>query len=297
MAVQQANAETFDQPFEYQPRTWSKIVLRQLSKNKGAMIGLAILVLMILVAIFAPTVAPYDPTQQSRDSLVGPSPEHLMGTDVFGRDILSRIIFGSRVSLRIGLFSVGIGVFIGLTLGLIGGYYGGNLDALLVMFIDAMLAFPGILLALAIVAVLGPSLTNVMVAVGISSAPSYARLVRGSVLTAREQIYVDSARVVGCSDMRIIFRHILPNVIGPVLVLATLGIPTAILSAAGLSFLGLGAQPPTPEWGLMVSEGRKFLRNAWWIATFPGLAIMVVVLSINMFGDGLRDAIDPRLRT
>lgn len=297
MVAQQASADVLAQEATFKPQSWSRIVFRQLSRNKGAMIGLGILCLLIFIAIAAPLVAPYDPVKQSRDSLDAPSTKHLMGTDVFGRDILSRIIYGARISLRIGLFSVGIGVSIGMTLGLIGGYYGGRLDALLVMFIDAMLAFPGILLALAIVAVLGPSLVNVMIAVGISSTPSYARLVRGSVLAAREHDYVDSARVVGCSDRRIIFRHILPNVVGPVLVLATLGIPRAILSAAGLSFLGLGAQPPIPEWGLMVSEGRKFLRNAWWVATFPGLAIMVVVLSIDMFGDGLRDAIDPRMRT
>ena len=292
-----SETEVQDQYVEYKAQSWGRIVFRQLVRNKGAMLGLAGLLILILVAIAAPVIAPYNPVKQSRDSLFPPSSKYLMGTDVFGRDILSRVIYGSRISLRIGLLSVGLGLSIGLTFGLIGGFYGGRIDAFLTMAIDAMLAMPGILLALAIVAVLGPSLTNVMIAVGISSAPRYARLVRGSVLSAREQDYVDAARVVGCPNNRIITRHILPNVLGPVLVLATLSIPTAILSAAGLSFLGLGAQPPTPEWGLMVSEGRKFLRSAWWVATMPGLVIMFTVLTINVFGDGLRDAIDPRLRT
>lgn len=282
---------------KYKSQGWWAIVFRQLRRNKGAMAGLAIIIILIVVALSAHLIAPYDPVLQSRDSLKPPSFKHLMGTDVFGRDLLSRVIFGSRLSLRIGLISVAIGASVGLVIGLIGGYYGGRIDALLVMFIDTMLAFPGILLALAIVGVLGPGLTNVMIAVGIASVPRYARLVRGSVLSAKEQVYVDSARVVGCSDLHIMFRHILPNVVAPAIVLGTLSIATAILSAAGLSFLGLGAQPPTPEWGLMVSGGRDFLRNAWWITTFPGLAIMVTVMSINLLGDGLRDAMDPRLRT
>jgi peptide/nickel transport system permease protein len=261
------------------------------------MVGLSIILIAIFVAVAAPLVTPYEPTKPSRASLQPPGElDHPLGTDVLGRDMLSRIIYGSRISLRIGFLSVGIGVLAGLLLGLSGGYYGGWLDNFLVMIIDAMLAFPGILLAMAIVSVLGASLRNVMIAVGVSSIPRYARLVRGSVLSAREQLYVDSARVIGCKDSRIILRHIVPNVVGPILVMATLSVPTAILSAAGLSFLGLGAQPPTPEWGLMVSEGRKYLRHAWWVPTVPGVAIMITVLSINLFGDGMRDAIDPRLR-
>jgi peptide/nickel transport system permease protein len=281
---------------EYKAQPWSRIVFRQLVRNKGAMIGLGIILIAVIVAIGAPLVTPYEPTKPSRDNLQPPTMPHPLGTDPLGRDIMSRVIYGSRISLRIGFLSVGIGISAGLLLGLSGGYYGGWLDNLLVMIIDAMLAFPGILLAMAIVSVLGASLRNVMIAVGLSSIPRYARLVRGSVLSAREQLYVDSARVIGAKDSRIVLRHIVPNVIGPVLVMATLSVPTAILSAAGLSFLGLGAQPPTPEWGLMVSEGRKVMRHAWWVPTFPGLAVMVIVLSINLFGDGLRDAIDPRLR-
>lgn len=275
---------------------WWGIVFRQLRRNRGAMAGLAMIIILIVIALFAPLIAPYDPIAASRDNMEPPSFKHLMGTDNFGRDLFSRVIFGTRLSIRIGAMSVAIGASIGVVIGLIGGYYGGRIDALLGVFIDTMLAFPGILLASAIVAVLGLGLTNVMIAVGIAAVPSYSRLTRGCVLSAREQVYVESARVVGCSDLRIMFRHILPNVVAPVIVLGTLRLASAILSAAGLSFLGLGTQAPTPEWGLMVSGGRRFLRSAWWVSTFPGLAIMVAVMSINLFGDGLRDATDPRLR-
>jgi peptide/nickel transport system permease protein len=275
---------------------WGAIVFRQLRKNRGAMGGLAVLAGLVIVALVAPIIAPYDPVKQSRDALEAPSASHPMGTDPFGRDLLSRVIYGSRVSLRIGFISVAIGATVGLVLGLIGGYHGGRIDAALVMFVDTLLAFPGMLLALAIAGVLGPGLSNVMIAVGIASVPRYARLIRGCVLSAKEEVYVVAARVIGCSDMRIMFRHILPNVMASLVVFGTLNLATAILSAAGLSFLGLGAQPPTAEWGLMVSNGRKFLRVGWWITTFPGLAIMVTVLSINLLGDGLRDALDPRLR-
>jgi len=291
-----ARAPVLTTEFTSKPRSWWRIVGGQLVQNKGAMVGLAIVIVLTLVAIFAPVIAPYDPVQQTRDGLHPPGAKYLMGTDKFGRDIFSRVVFGSRISLRIGLVSVAIGGTIGLITGLLGGYYGGRTDAAVVMFIDALLAFPGILLALAIVSVMGTGINKVMVAVGIAAVPAYARLVRGSVLSAKEQAYVESAHAVGCGHGRVMFQHVLPNVLGPALVLATLSIPSAILSAAGLSFLGLGAQPPTPEWGLMVSSGRAFLRNAWWIITFPGLAIMITVLSINLFGDGLRDAIDPRMR-
>ena len=277
-------------------RTWSSIVFRQLRKNKGAMAGLVLLVMLVLTALAAPIISPYGPTEQSRYSLEPPSRRHLMGTDPFGRDLFSRVVYGTRLSLRIGFISVGIGVTLGLLMGLVGGYYGGRVDSALVMFVDTMLAFPGILLALAIAGVLGPGLRNVMIAVGIASVPLYARLMRGSVLSAKEEVYVDAARVLGCTDVRIMFRHVLPNVVAPLVVFGTLNLATAILSAAGLSFLGLGAQPPTPEWGLMVSGGRQFLRTGWWITTFPGLAIMITVMSINLLGDGLRDALDPRLR-
>lgn len=273
------------------------IVLRRLAQNPGAIAGGFVLVLLVLIAVFAHFLAPSDPIEVvARRSLQPPSWASPMGNDIYGRDILSRVIFGTRISLTIGLISVGIAGAVGVPIGLLAGWYGGWFDSIIMRITDAMLAFPGILLALSIIAVLGPGLNNAMIAVGISAIPSYIRLVRGSVLSAKENVYVDAARVVGCNTRRITFRHILPNVFAPVLVLSSLGVATAILSAAGLSFLGLGAQPPVPEWGAMVNEGRDRLANAWWISTFPSLAIMVAVLAINLLGDGLRDALDPRLR-
>jgi peptide/nickel transport system permease protein len=204
---------------------------------------------------------------------------------------------GTPLSLSVGLISVGIAIVVGVVVGLLSGYYGGWVDSTLMRFIDVMLAFPGILLALTIVSMLGPSLTNLMIAVGVSSIPTYARLTRGSVLSAREEVYVSAARSIGVANRRILVRHILPNVVAPIIVTATLGVGAAILWAAALSFLGLGSQPPTPEWGRMLSEGRQYLRDHWWISTFPGLAIMVTVLAMNILGDGLRDVLDPRLKS
>jgi len=270
---------------------------RQLRRNKGAILGGVLILIEILVAILAPYIAPYEPIDQIlADALTGPSKTHLLGTDEVGRDIFSRIIYGTRISLRIGLISVGIASVFGVALGLVAGYYGGFLDDVILRGVDVWLAFPGILLAMAIVAVLGPSIFNVMIAVGFSSIPTYVRITRSSVLSAREMEYVMSARAVGCQGARIMVRHILPNVLAPVIVISTLGVAGAILTAAALSFIGLGAQPPTPEWGAILSVGRQFMRRAWWLTTFPGLAIMITVLGINMFGDGLRDALDPRLR-
>jgi peptide/nickel transport system permease protein len=271
-------------------------ILQRLGRNRGAIGGLIVIGLLVLLAIIAPVVAPYDERAIAGKSLSPPSSATLMGTDVLGRDILSRVLMGARISLTIGFISTAIGVIIGVVLGLIGGFYGRKVDIAVTMFVDTMLAFPGILLAIAIVSVLGPSLRNAMIAVGIGSFPGYARLVRGQVLSAKEHEYVEAARVVGASNRRLMFKHVLPNVIAPVIVLSTLRVGTAILTAAGLSFLGLGAQPPTPEWGAMVNDGRSYLRVAWWITTFPGVAIMLTVLAINQLGDGLRDALDPRGR-
>ena len=274
-----------------------KIVWRQLRRNRGAIIGGGVLVFLVVVAITAPVIAPYDPIEMAaQDMLMPPGREHLFGTDNFGRDLFSRVIHGTRISLTVGFLSVGIGAVTGMVLGLLSGYSGGLADTLIMRVMDALLAFPGILLSLLIMVVLGSDLKNVMIAVGISSVPRYTRVVRASVLTAKETLYVEAARAIGCSSMVIMFRHILPNVFAPVVVLSTLGIAGAILLSAGLSYLGLGAQPPTPEWGLLLNSGRDYLAIAWWITTFPGIAIMVTVLAINMLGDGLRDALDPRLK-
>jgi peptide/nickel transport system permease protein len=272
--------------------------MRRLRRNHGAMAGLFAVLLFVTVAILAGQLAPYDPIKVTPESVLqGPGRNHLLGTDTLGRDILSRLLHGARISLRVGLVSVAIAALSGTTLGLVAGYYGRALDLLIMRFIDLLLAFPNVLLALAIIAILGPSIFNLMIAVGISATPGYARLVRGSVLSAKENTYVEAAIAVGVPDRLIIWRHILPNVLAPVIVLSTLGMAGAILTGAALSFLGLGVQPPTPEWGVMLSDGRNYLRKAWWVTTFPGLAIMITVLAINMLGDGLRDALDPRLRT
>ncbi len=273
------------------------IIVRQLRRNRAALIGLTVIVIEIIVALSAEWIAPYDPLEQVvSEALKPPSGQHWLGTDDVGRDILSRIIHGSQISLRVGLISVSIAGIVGVLLGISTGFYGGWFDDGVMRLIDVLLAFPGILLALTIIAILGPGLFNVMIAVGIGSIPSYTRVARGSALSVRTRDYVTSARVIGCSDARIMLRYILPNVLPVVLVLATLGVAGAILTASGLSFLGLGAQPPTPEWGAMLTTGRTYLRQAWWFATFPGLAIMITVLCINLFGDGLRDALDPKLR-
>lgn len=277
-------------------RSLGTLAWGQFRKKRGALAGLAVITVFIVIALAAPLLAPYDPTAASSQTLKPPTGAHVMGTDILGRDIFSRVVWGSRISLAVGLVSVLIGASIGIVLGLVAGYYGGKADAMISMAMDILLAFPGILLALSIIAVLGPNLQDVMIAVGLSAVPVYTRLVRGSVLSAREAAYIEASRVVGCRNSTIMFRHLLPNVIAPVIVLSTLSIASAILTAAGLSFLGLGTRPPTPEWGAMVSDGRQYLRTAWWVSTWPGLVIMLTVLAINQLGDGLRDALDPRLR-
>ena len=271
--------------------------LRRIRRSWGARLGFTILVVLIFCALAAPLLAPFDPSNLGPDTLSAPSPAHFFGTDFGGRDIFSRVLFGARLSLLVGLVAVSIAAVIGVTTGLIAGFYGSRTDMLLMRTIDVMLAFPGILLALALVSMLGPGLFNLMVAVGISAIPSYARLTRGSVLSAREELYVEAAQSIGVPNRRIMLLHILPNIFAPILVAATLGIGTAMLAAAALSFIGLGDQPSTPEWGRMLSEGRQYLRDQAWIATFPGVAIMLSVLAMNLLGDGLRDALDPRLKT
>lgn len=276
---------------------WRRM-FRQLTGNSNTVVGFILLLLLALSVIAAPLLTSYDPIDTDRRArLQGPSTEHFFGTDDLGRDLFSRILYGGRLSLTAGFVAVGIAVLGGVIVGLIAGFYGGWIDMVLMRLADVLMAMPGILLTMIFIFSLGPTLTNAMIAIGLASIPEYARLVRGSVLSAREYLYVDAARVTGVAPWRIMARHILPNVISPVLVVATLGLGGAILSLAGLSFLGLGAQPPDPEWGVIVSDGRERLRTAWWITTFPGLAIAVSVLAINLVGDGLRDAFDPRLRS
>lgn len=267
-------------------------------KSKTSLIGLCIIIILIITAIFAPLIATHSPTgyESLTDRYQSPSSEHLLGTDELGRDIFSRIVFGSRISIQIGVIAVGISMIIGVLLGGIAGYFGKWIDQVIMRIIDIMMAFPSILLAIALVAVLGPNLRNAMIAVGIVGIPQFARIVRSAVLSVKETEYIEAARAIGAKHGRTLMQHVLPNCLAPIIVQATLSVGTAILDAAGLSFLGLGAQPPKPEWGAMLSDGRAALQNAPWVVAFPGMAIFLVVLGFNLFGDGLRDALDPRLK-
>jgi peptide/nickel transport system permease protein len=272
-------------------------LLRRLRAHPGSQVGAVILAVLVLVAVGAWWVMPYDPYAiDPLRTLQSPNSSHLMGTDNLGRDVLSRMIIGSRISLSVGIISVGISLAIGVPMGLIAGFYGRQIDNVIMRLVDILLAFPGILLALAVVSVLGPGTNNVMIAVGIGAVPTFVRVVRGSVLSAREYDYVEAAKAIGARDSRVMFAHILPNISAPIIVISTLGVASAILAASSLSYLGLGAQPPQAEWGAMLSGARSYMRSAWWLTTFPGLAIMITVLAINMLGDGLRDALDPQLR-
>jgi len=271
---------------------------RRFLRHRGATAGMFIFVAIVLLATIGPRVSPYDPyISDLSDQLARPGSEgHLLGADHLGRDVAGRILHGAALSLQMGFIAVAFAVVLGLLLGLPAGYFGGATDMVVMRLMDVMLAFPSILLALSIVSILGPSLNNAMIAVGISVVPVYVRLIRASALSTRELLFVEAARVIGVGHVQIMARHILPNVTAPLVVVATLGVATAIIVGAALSFLGLGAQPPTPEWGAMLSEGRGFIQTAWWMSVFPGLAIMVTVLSINLLGDGLRDMLDPRMR-
>ncbi|MCK9330758.1 MAG: ABC transporter permease [Candidatus Cloacimonetes bacterium] len=272
-------------------------IWRRLRQNKASMVGLVIIIIVILMAVFADVIAPYDYSQQNlSERFQGPSLKHLFGTDNFGRDIFSRILFGARISLKVGLISVFVSVAIGGTLGAVAAFYGGKTDNIIMRILDVILAIPGMLLAIAIAATLGAGLSNMMIAIGIGSIPGYARVVRASVLTVKEQDYIEVARSIGASDARIILRHIILNAMAPILVQATLGVAGAILSCASLSFLGLGIEPPTPEWGSMLSSTRQYISQYWWLTAFPGGMIMLTVYALNVLGDGLRDALDPRLK-
>jgi dipeptide transport system permease protein len=272
-------------------------------ENRGAVAGLAFFVTICLVAIFANFVAPHNPTSQFRDALLQPPVweaggdwRFILGTDPVGRDMLSRLIHGSRYSLFIGLVVVTLSLLVGVFIGLMAGYFGGYLDTFVMRVMDIVLSFPSLLLALVTVAILGPSLFNVMIAIAVVQQPYFVRLTRASVMNEKTREYVTAARVAGVGRVRLMFSTILPNCLAPLIVQAALSFSTAILDAAALGFLGMGAQPPTPEWGTMLAEAREFILRAWWVVTFPGLAILLTVLAINLMGDGLRDALDPRLR-
>ena len=281
---------------------WRRGPLGRLLRHRGAVIGLIVLGALVAAAIFAPLLASHDPLIPSlRERLSRPSAANLLGTDGLGRDILSRMLFGARYSLPVGLLSTGMSILIGAPAGFLAGFYAASnrnwIDNVLMRIMDTVLAFPSFLLALMLVSALGPSLENAMIAVGIVGIPVFARLARGSTLATKERDFVTAARVVGANDLRLILRHLLPNSVQPLIVQGTLGVATAILTAAGLSFLGLGARPPTPEWGTMLNDGRAVLETAPWVTVFPGLAILAAVIGINLLGDGLRDALDPRLHT
>jgi peptide/nickel transport system permease protein len=268
--------------------------VRHFLRHRGAVIGTALVLGFVALALAAPLVAPHDPLAQDLGArLQPPSAAHWLGTDDFGRDVLSRVVHGARVSLRLGLFAVSIALVIGGLIGLLAGWYGGWFDLIGMRAMDLMLAFPSILLSIVVVAILGPSLTNAMIAVGVMAVPQYARIVRGSVLQVRGLEYVQAARALGAPDPRILRSAVLPNVAGPIIVTASLGLATAVLDAAGLSFLGLGAQPPTPEWGSMLSQGRELILIAPWVLTAPGVAVFLSVLGFNLVGDALRDLNDP----
>lgn len=273
------------------------------SENRGAVLGLAFFVILVLVAISAPLIAPYNPGEQFRDALLAPpawqeggSSRFLLGTDAVGRDILSRLIYGSQFSLFVGVVVVSIALVVGVTTGLVAGFFGGFLDAMIMRVMDIILSFPSLVLAIVLVAILGPGLTNAMIAIALILQPHFARLTRAAVIAEKNREYVTAARLAGAGRLRLMFVTILPNCLAPLIVQATLSFSNAILDAAALGFLGMGAQPPTPEWGTMLAEAREFILRAWWVVTFPGLAILITVLAINLVGDGLRDALDPKLK-
>jgi peptide/nickel transport system permease protein len=275
---------------------WMEIVHR-FSRNRMAMFGLSVIVLLILCAVFARLIAPYGYDDQNIPiANQRPSVEHWFGTDNFGRDIFSRVIYGSRISLQVGLIAVTVAIISGGLLGAVSAYYGGVIDHIIMRFMDILMAIPGMLLAIAIAASLGPGLRNMMIAIGVGNVPGYARITRASVLSVKEQEFVEAARCIGANNFRIIMRHIIPNSLAPIIVQATLGVAGSILACAMLSFLGLGIQPPVPEWGSMLSTARQYLRSHAYMSAFPGIFIMLTVYALNVVGDGLRDAIDPRLK-
>ena len=266
-------------------------------KRKVAVLGLVIVLIYIIVAIFAPLLAPYDPVKQDlANMLQTPGPKHLLGTDEMGRDILSRIIYGARISMKVGFYAVGVAFVIGIPLGIFAGYFGGKVDLLIMRAMDVLLAFPGILLSIVFVSVLGPNLDNAILSVGIYTVPNFARMARGETLALRNSEFIEAARAMGSGDIRIVFSHILINIVSPMIVMGTLSFGTAIITTSGMGFLGIGAQPPTPEWGAMLSSGRQYLLVAPHVTTYTGLALLFLVLGLNLLGDGLRDVLDPKMK-
>jgi peptide/nickel transport system permease protein len=284
---------------KYKRRGQAAEIWRRLKKNRMAMVGLAIVACLVALALCADLIADYDTVvikNNTKDRLQGPSAAHWFGTDEFGRDIFARIVHGSRVSLIVGIVAVAIALTTGGTLGSIAGFYGGRIDNAIMRVMDIFLAVPILLLSIMIVAVLGTNMINLMIAIGLSSTPTFARIVRASMLSVKDQEFVEAARAIGARNRTIIVSHILPNCLAPIIVQATLRVATAILSTASLSFIGLGIQPPAPEWGAMLASGRTYLRDAWHITFFPGVVIMITILALNLLGDGLRDALDPKLK-
>ncbi len=282
---------------KYSKTSLYKDAWKRLRRNKLAMLGLSIVILLILIAIFAPLISPYDPISRIKeDSSLGPSISHLFGTDLLGRDIFSRVIYGSRISIEVGVVAVGISVLIGLFFGALSGYFGGASDAVIMRVADIFFAFPYILGAIAIMTILGPGIVNIFVAIGILGWASFARIFRSSILTIKNKEYIEAARALGASNYRIITKHIFPNSFAPIIVYATMNVGTAIIVEAALSFLGIGVQPPTPAWGKMLADSLAYIDIAPWMMFFPGLAILITVLGFVLLGDGLRDAFDPRLK-
>lgn len=273
-----------------------RVIGKRFSRNRLSVIGAGTILLLITISILAPFIAPYDPTAiDVHNVLSPPSKEHLLGTDELGRDLLSRIIWGSRVSLKVGFVAVGIAILIGIIIGALAGFYGGLIEAVLMRFVDIMLAFPTFFLILAVISILEQNIFTIMVVIGLTSWMDVARLVRAEFLSLKEMDFVSAAMAVGVNDKRLIFKHILPNALSPVFVAATFGVAGAILIESGLSFLGLGVQPPDPSWGNILTAGKDNIEVAWWLSLYPGLAILITVLSYNLVGEGLRDALDPRL--
>lgn len=301
-----ANTAVFQTTYGYKKRGQSAEIWRRFRRNKSAVLGLFMLLTLIVLAVFAPIISAHDPLQQDLIHRMQPpfqsaaapnhSPGHLLGTDELGRDMFSRIVYGARISVSVGLIAVSISLVGGIILGSLAGYYGGRIDNIAMRFTDILMAIPGILLNISIVAAMGPGLQNVMIAIGVSNIPGYVRITRASILSLRDQEFIEASKATGASDFYIIISHILPNCIAPLIVQATLRIGGSILMCASLSFIGIGIVPPTPEWGAMLSSGRDFLREAPHLTTIPGVAIMWAVFAMNLLGDGLRDALDPKLK-